>query len=86
MLGAGEIIKGESKVGGGSLPGESLPTTLLALSVRKPNQFLAKLRAQLAPVIARVENDRVIFDPRTVLPEQEEILIENIRSLLNEVK
>ncbi|HEY59841.1 MAG TPA: L-seryl-tRNA(Sec) selenium transferase [Anaerolineae bacterium] len=86
MLGAGELIKGESKVGGGSLPGESLQTTLLALSVRKPNYFMAKLRAQPAPVIARVENDLVVFDPRTVLPEQEEILIEKIRSLLNEVK
>ncbi|MBI2976275.1 MAG: L-seryl-tRNA(Sec) selenium transferase [Chloroflexi bacterium] len=67
----GEVVDGQSTVGGGSLPGETLPTKLVALSVRSPNKFLAKLRAAPTPVIARVEGDRVVFDPRTVSETEE---------------
>jgi L-seryl-tRNA(Ser) seleniumtransferase len=67
----GQIVDGQSTVGGGSLPGETLPTKLVALSVRSPNKFLAKLRAAPTPVIARVEGDRVVFDPRTVSEAEE---------------
>ena len=82
-LGMGEIIPGESTVGGGSLPGETLPTRLLALSVRSPNRFLARLRQASPPVIARLEDDRVVLDPRTVLPEQDELLASHVRALLH---
>lgn len=75
QLGRGEMIQGESTVGGGSLPGETLPTWLVALRVKKPNAFAARLRCGQIPIIARVENDSVVFDPRTVLPEQEQDLL-----------
>ncbi len=84
-LGCGEVIESESTVGGGSLPGESLPTWALALSVKSPNKFMARLRASQPPVIARTENERVLLDPRTVLPEQEEILLSILYSLLTEL-
>jgi len=71
----GELIPGESTVGGGSLPGETLPTTLLALTVPSPQRFLSQLRKTTPPIIARVENDRVLLDPRTVLVEQDETVI-----------
>jgi L-seryl-tRNA(Ser) seleniumtransferase len=61
-------------VGGGSLPGETLPTWLLALAVDSPAGSAARLRAGEPPVIARIEDDRLLLDPRTVLPEQEEQL------------
>ena len=56
-------------VGGGSLPGETLPTTTLALDVDHPNLLLEILRNGSPSVVARVEGDRVLLDPRTVLPE-----------------
>jgi L-seryl-tRNA(Ser) seleniumtransferase len=68
-LGQGDVIKSESAVGGGSLPEESTPTFVLALDVKSPDKFLKKLREANPPVIARTENDRVLFDPRTVLDE-----------------
>lgn len=74
-LGQGEVVESQSTVGGGSLPGESLPTWALALPVRSPDKFMAVLRASHPPVIARTENERVLLDPRTVLPEQEEALL-----------
>jgi L-seryl-tRNA(Ser) seleniumtransferase len=80
--GTGELTPGESTVGGGSLPGETLPTTLLALSISSPQGFLKKLRQFSPPVIARVENDRVVFDPRTVLDKQGETLLLAVKSAL----
>lgn len=66
-----ELVDGESTIGGGSLPGETLPTTLIALtplgaSSRSP-LLLAKLRN--AGVIARIRDDRVLLDLRTVLDD-----------------
>jgi L-seryl-tRNA(Ser) seleniumtransferase len=69
-----EIAPGWSAVGGGSLPGETLPTHLVALGTGSPDQWSARLRAGQPPVIARIEDDRLVLDPRTVLDEQEEIL------------
>jgi L-seryl-tRNA(Ser) seleniumtransferase len=81
-IGAGEVIPGESTVGGGSLPEEVLPTYLLSLKVPQPNRFLAGLRKASPPVIARVQDDRVVFDPRTVLPEEEGALLVALMNIL----
>lgn len=81
-LSQGEIIPGESMVGGGSLPGESLPTALFALQVPKPDRFMQSLRRQRIPIIARIEAERVLLDPRTVLPHQEAYLLETLQELL----
>ncbi len=71
----GEVLAGESAVGGGSLPGATLPTWLLALEVEQPDEFLAGLRAGEPPVIARIADSRVLLDPRTVLPDEEGALL-----------
>jgi L-seryl-tRNA(Ser) seleniumtransferase len=63
----GEIIDGESTVGGGSLPGNTLPSLVLSLPVSDIDDAASKLRQQSPPVIARIQNDALIFDPRTVL-------------------
>ncbi len=81
-LGQGEVVPGRSTVGGGSLPGETLESRLLALAVNRPDGFVAALRAAPVPIIARIEADHVVFDPRTVLPEQEAQLLETVRQLL----
>ncbi len=81
-LGDGEVVAGLSTVGGGSLPEESMPTALLALKVRHPNQFLVHLRQADPPVIAYVGDDQVLLDPRTVLPEQENDLLNVLRALM----
>ncbi len=81
-MGTGEVIPARSTVGGGSLPEETLPTWVLSLNVAKPNEFAAKLRSVEPPIIARVQDERVLLDPRTVLEHQEEQLINQVRSLL----
>jgi L-seryl-tRNA(Ser) seleniumtransferase len=81
-LGLGEVVEGASTVGGGSLPEETLPTWLLRLRVPRPNAFAGRLRAWTPPIIARVEEDCVTLDPRTVLPEDEAALLAGVSSLL----
>lgn len=72
------VIETLSTVGGGSLPGETLPTRAAALNVASPDAFVAKLRANVPPIIARIENQRVVLDPRTVLPHDENALLEGV--------
>jgi L-seryl-tRNA(Ser) seleniumtransferase len=76
-----EIVDGESTVGGGSLPGETLPTKLVALPVAHPDRLAAALRAADPPVVARIEEDRLVLDPRTVLPEEERELLRAVEAL-----
>jgi L-seryl-tRNA(Ser) seleniumtransferase len=82
-LHAGTVIAGESTVGGGSLPGETLPTRLLSLAVKSPNAFAARLRELPTPIIARVAAESVVFDPRTVATEEDDALLAGIRQALN---
>jgi L-seryl-tRNA(Ser) seleniumtransferase len=84
-VGQGEVIQSESTVGGGSLPEESLPSFVLALKVKSPDKFLRKLREEIPPIIARTENNKVLLDPRTVLPAQEELLLRSLKKELYEI-
>lgn len=76
------VIEGQSTVGGGSLPDESIPTYLLELQVKSAEKFLRELRRNNPPIIARAENDKILLDPRTVLPDQEEALLAGLKNAL----
>jgi L-seryl-tRNA(Ser) seleniumtransferase len=76
------VIDGQSAAGGGSLPGETVPTRLLAIATDSPDALAAQLRAHDPPVIARIENDLLCLDPRTVLPDQEKALLSALLSIL----
>lgn len=78
----GSVIPGESTVGGGSLPGSTLSTALLALECEAVDSITAKLRQAQPPVIARIAEGRVLIDPRTVLPEQDADLLRVLKSVL----
>ena len=83
VLSQGEMIAGQSTVGGGSLPEETLPTFLVALNVRSPNRVLSKLRLTQPAVIARLQGDRLVLDPRTVLVEQEPALLGSLMQAIH---
>src|SRR5581483_1635519 len=80
----GDVTTSESTIGGGSLPGETLPTFVLALDVPRPDEFAAQLRRQANPVIARIVHRRVLLDPRTVLPGQDNALLQSVSAALSE--
>jgi L-seryl-tRNA(Ser) seleniumtransferase len=81
-----EIVDGASLVGGGSTPAQSLPTRVLRIRSARysATQLEARLRSGPAgmPVIARIEEDRLILDLRTVFPEQEHALAESLLAAL----
>ena len=71
-----------SAVGGGSLPDVTLPTFVLALPEGDADGFAARLRRADPPVIARIEDWRVVLDPRTVMPEEDEAVVRAVRGVL----
>ena len=81
------VTPARSAVGGGSLPGETLPSWALSVPSSsnghgRPEALLAALRAQPVPVIARIEDDAARLDPRTVLPEQDDALLTGLAAAL----
>jgi L-seryl-tRNA(Ser) seleniumtransferase len=80
------VREGESVVGGGSTPGQSLPTTLIAVRAAKISAEELDARLQSpeneTPVVARIEDDHLVLDLRTVFPEQETALVLALKSAL----
>jgi L-seryl-tRNA(Ser) seleniumtransferase len=79
------IIEGESMIGGGSLPGGTLPTRLLALGGqdKKKNKDIAQavaqwLRCQEPPIVGRISGNLLLLDPRSVLPEEDETVLKTL--------
>ena len=79
-----EIVNGRSMVGGGSLPEESLPTRLVAISGDDLDVVALAHRLRLGdpPVVARIEHDTLLFDPRTVAPQEDRALVAAVKAAL----
>ncbi|TET18050.1 MAG: L-seryl-tRNA(Sec) selenium transferase [Dehalococcoidia bacterium] len=82
-----QVIEGESMVGGGSLPGDTLPTRLVAVGKqgKKRGQNVAqilaqRLRTQEPPVVGRLSGSILLLDPRSVLPEEDQAVLQALRS------
>jgi len=78
-----DLVDGSSKVGGGALPLMVIPTCLLSLKPRRlaAHEIEAALRSNQPPIIARVEKDNVLLDPRTVMDKELKIVANAITSL-----
>lgn len=78
-----EVIDGDSVIGGGAAPSAVLPTRLLAIvhADHSADDLCHRLRALSPPIIARVEEGRVLFDLRTVFPEQDSALAAALTSV-----
>lgn len=88
-----QVIDGESTVGGGSLPGSTLPTRLLAIGERgrKKDKDLAgnlagRLRSEDPPIVGRISGNFLLLDPRSVLPEEDKIIVKSLRDLTANMK
>jgi L-seryl-tRNA(Ser) seleniumtransferase len=77
---------GISQVGGGSLPGERLPTTLVAITPREmeAGELARRLRMGEPPVFGRVHRGQLLLDPRTVSDEEQPRLAAAVRAVLGE--
>lgn len=84
----GDIVPSQSAVGGGSLPGETLPTYCLALpQTRTPVTDLSRrLRESDPPTMGRIEDDRILLDPRTVQESEDADLVATVSKCLHSGK
>ena len=84
---AAHLQPGESTIGGGSLPGETLPTTLVALDARNTSipldELAQKLRQSPTPLIVRILRDTLLLDPRTIFEEQDEEVLHALLAVLS---
>ena len=86
-----QVVDGESMVGGGSLPGSTLPTRLVAISGQVKGRNIAqalsqRLRYQEPPVVGRISENLLLLDPRTVLPEEDEAVLQSLRSAIAKLR
>ncbi len=79
---AAEVIEGESLIGGGSLPGATLPTRVVALgkSSKDAQRLADLLRRGDPPIIGRVSDNRLLLDPRSVDPQEDGLIIAALRA------
>ncbi len=78
------VVDGETMVGGGSLPGGTLPTKLLTIGGKGKNTVQVvsqRLRLQQIPIIGRISGKVLLLDPRSVLPEEDETVAQALRDL-----
>ena len=82
---AANLVDGRSMIGGGSLPEESLPTALVAVPGEGAyvSDLARRLRLGEQPVVARIERDVLLLDPRTVLPGEEAALLRALTTALS---
>jgi L-seryl-tRNA(Ser) seleniumtransferase len=82
-----EIADGSSLAGGGSTPAQFLPTKIIRIASARYSATKLEQRLRRAPagvsVIARVEDERLILDLRTVFPEQELLLVKTLAAALH---
>jgi L-seryl-tRNA(Ser) seleniumtransferase len=76
-----EVVDGETMVGGGSLPGDTLPTRVVSVRAKDKTRLIGhkvaqNLRKCNPPVIGRVSDDVLFLDPRSVLPEDDFAVID----------
>lgn len=79
-----EVISENSCVGGGALPVTDLPGCALALSPARisPEQLALQLRTSAHPIVARIQDDRLILNLRTIFPHQEDVVAQMLQQII----
>jgi L-seryl-tRNA(Ser) seleniumtransferase len=87
------VIEGESMIGGGSLPGGTLPTRLVAIGKQSKakqqstaQKLAQRLRTQEPPLVGRISENVLLLDPRSVLPEEDQIVLKVLRSAVADLR
>jgi L-seryl-tRNA(Ser) seleniumtransferase len=79
---AAAVVQTEATIGGGSLPGDTLPSWAVVVRTTAPDDCARRLRLGEPAVVGRIDNDRLLVDLRTVMPDQDDALVDAIRTAL----
>ncbi|REJ74941.1 MAG: L-seryl-tRNA(Sec) selenium transferase [Planctomycetota bacterium] len=71
----------ESTVGGGALPAQTQSSWAVRLPSSAPQETALRLRSGRPAVVGRIENDAILLDLRSVLPEEDQLLSQRLASL-----
>jgi L-seryl-tRNA(Ser) seleniumtransferase len=77
---AGGVVPTLATIGGGSLPGDTVPSFAVVVDTTRPDATARRLRVGEPAVVGRIEDDRLLVDLRTVDPVDEDVLVEAIRA------
>jgi L-seryl-tRNA(Ser) seleniumtransferase len=77
--GIGTVVEAAGRVGGGALPLHELPGPVVAVRTERPDELALRLRAGDPPVVARIEDDRLLLDPRTLTDEEADLVAQAVR-------
>jgi len=89
LQGLAQVVEGETMIGGGSLPGGTLPTRLVAIGGEGKSMAQAlseRLRCQEMPIVGRISGNMLLLDPRSVLPEEDEEVLQALHDLAATLK
>jgi L-seryl-tRNA(Ser) seleniumtransferase len=89
LQGLAHVVEGETMIGGGSLPGGTLPTRLVAIGGEGKSTAQAlseRLRCQKMPIVGRISGNVLLLDPRSVLPEEDEEVFQALHDLAATLK
>jgi L-seryl-tRNA(Ser) seleniumtransferase len=73
------VVESHAYVGGGALPQEQIPSIAVAIAIDRPDVIAARLRCESPPIVARIENSRLLFDLRTIAIEEDAAVIAALR-------
>ncbi|HEX4351798.1 MAG TPA: L-seryl-tRNA(Sec) selenium transferase [Polyangiales bacterium] len=74
------LVESDAYAGGGALPRARIASLAISLAVENPTAFAAALRRENPAIVARIERDRVLFDLRTIAPEEDDVVISTVTS------
>jgi L-seryl-tRNA(Ser) seleniumtransferase len=79
-----QVVDGNSVIGGGTTPGEEIPSVCIAIKSDKvsSDNISERLRLFEIPIVARISDEKVLIDLRTVFEDEEESLAKGIKSAL----
>ncbi len=80
------VVDGVSEVGSGSVPTETVPTKLLSLRSRSMSagELGRRLRSSSPPIFTRVQKETVLFDFRTIQPDEDTLVEDALKTLLKQ--
>ena len=79
------VVKGASALGGGSLPTDEIPSMIVSVdasAIGGPDELARRLRVGKPAVVARIEEDRLLLDPRTIMPSKDGSVVAAVKSAL----
>ena len=72
------VVDSDAYAGGGALPRARIASVAISLAVDNPAAFAAALRRENPAIVARIERDRLLFDLRTIAPEEDDTVISTV--------